>query len=170
MDFLSLFLCSILLHLKIRKWRIIISSLVGAFYAFLQMVVSIEGLATVFGSVAVALLMVMIAFSHKGTKQIMVVTAVYLFVSTALAGIMSLLYSVMNSALETFIKSYSYDKAYDTARLWIIISLTAIISVIFSKILVTKKDIKSAEISVTVKKQQYNLIGLSDSGNLLKAL
>ncbi len=168
MDFLSLFLCSIFLHLKVRKLRIILSSMLGALYALLQMVVTLNGASSIIVCTAVALMMVIIAFPYNNLKQTGIRLAIYLFVSTALGGIMSLVYTCMNKILSSYIENYSYEQAYDTARLWIIISLTAIISVVFSRIIVSKKEDKTAEISVEIGVKKYNILGLVDSGNLLK--
>jgi len=168
MDFLSLFLCSIFLHLKIRRLRMILSSLFGAFYALIQMLVDLNGALTVLCSFIVAIIMIVIAFSYNSVKRTAICAVVYFFVSSVLGGIMSLLYTALNSILSGFIKSYSYEQAYNVARLWIVVSLTAIISVVFSKILVSKKDVKNAELTVTIGTEKYELSGLLDSGNLLK--
>ena len=168
MDFLSLFLCSILLHLRIKRIRAVLSSLIGAAYAFFQMVISLGVISTILSGVAVAMIMILVAFSYQNLRRALSQVAVYLLVTALLGGVMSALYSLMNRALSSFIESYSYDKAYDTARLWIIISLTAVISVILSKILVSKKDVKSAEITVFIKERKFNLTALVDSGNMLR--
>lgn len=168
MDFLSLFLCSIFLHLRVRKPNIIVASFVGAFYSILQMLVNLNGILTVFFSAFFAVIMIIIAFPQKKLRQIVLQSAMYIFVSCVLGGVMSLLYSLMNSVLSSFISNYSYESAYEAGRLWIIISLTAIISVVFSRILTSKKEVKTAEIKVLIKETKYELTGLTDSGNLLK--
>lgn len=168
MDFLSLFLCSIFLHLKVRKLRIILSSALGALYALLQMIIVLNGASGIVVGIAVALMMIMIAFPYNSLKHTGVRLAVYLFVSSVLGGIMSLVYTCMNKILSSYIENYSYEQAYDTARLWIIISLTAIISVIFSRIITSKKEEVTAELTVKIGTKRYDLLGLVDSGNLLK--
>ena len=151
-----------------KKLRILFASFLGAVFAIIQIIFELNGLVTFFGGIAVAVLMVTIAFQNKGNKQTLMRVFVYLFVSFVLGGIMSLLYSLFNRILAGFIESYSYEAAYDTARLWIIISLTAIISVVLSRIIVSKKEIKITEVIVTVFTKKYILRGLTDSGNLLK--
>ena len=168
MDFLSLFLCSIFLHLKVRKLNIILSSVIGAFYAALQMIMKIDGVMLFVSSIAVAIVMVIVAFPQKIVTRIFLQTVVYLFVSCVLGGVMSMLYSLFNRLLASYIENYSYDSAYDTERIWIIISLTAIISVVFSKILTSKKEEKTAEIKVQISNEMFKLVGLTDTGNLLK--
>lgn len=168
MDFLSLFITSIFLHLKIKKLRIILAALLGAVYAFLQMVIDISGISLIALTIASAIIMVNIAFSEKKFKRIMLITFIYMFVSMLLGGIMSLLYSLMNNILAGFIEKYSYEGAYNSARIWIIISLTAIASVVFSKILTSKKEIKEVDVIIVIGKTKYELKGLCDSGNLLK--
>ena len=91
----------------------------------------------------------------------------YWGVSAGLGGLMSLLYSVLNSVLYDFLKNYPQSSAYNGARFFIIASITAIISMVFSRIFTSKKDIKSVEITIEYAKENYKIIALCDSGNIL---
>ena len=168
MDFLALFISSLLLHLKLLRLRIVVASLIGSVYALVQVLMEFDAISTAISSIFVAMIMIIVAFRFKGVGQMCLNCIVYLFVNTTLGGIMSLLYSQLNKILSGFIESYSYENTYSIARVFVVISLTAIAAIIFSKILCAKKDVSTVEIKLKIKDVSYTLTGLCDSGNLLK--
>lgn len=168
MDFLAIFLTSIFMHFKIHKLRIILSSLIGATYGVVQIFFNLNLFFTTVVCVGFAVIMILVAFPEIMPKKAGIAVAMYIFLSTALSGMMSLLYALFNKLLASFIANYSYEGAYSGARIFIIIGLTAIASIVFGRILTSKKEIKSAELFVEYKHQSFKMTGLCDSGNLLK--
>ena len=167
MDFLALFICSLLLHLKVNKLRILLSSLIGSIYGVVQVLLDLNLTATVLLSGAFAVIMISIAFSVGKISNICFYSIVFVFVNMMLGGIMSLLYSFMNRILGEIASSYTFEGNYSAARIFIIISLTTIAAIVFSRMLIRKKDIKTVEINLKINEENYMLTGLCDSGNLL---
>ena len=167
MDFLALFICSLLLHLKLSKLRIILSSIIGATYSLIQVLSGIDGFALIILSLIVGITMVLITFPTKKLGRLCFTCLVYLFVNTLLGGLMSLLYSFFNRILASFISNYSYESTYSSARIFIIISLTGVASIVFSKIIYSKKNLEIVEVTLKINESLYKLRGLCDSGNLL---
>jgi len=167
MDFLALFISSLLLHLRINKIRMVLSAALGALYGVVDVLLNKDTAATVFISIAVALIMVLIAFYFVSVRHLCFTTMIFIFVNAMLGGIMSLLYTFLNRVLGSIIKSYSFEGTYSFARIFIIIALTAISAMIFSRMLCSKKDVKTVEIGVKIFDDLYKLRGMCDSGNLL---
>jgi len=167
MDFLSLFICSLLTHSSFKRIRMIISSSIGGAYGVIGVIFENNILISFLCSLVIATIMVMVCFEVKKVKKIAVLTAILYFVSTMLGGIMSFLYSFMNKLLANYMRDNTYEKAYSSARICVIIGLTAIISIIFSRIITSKKDEKNVKITITIKDKEFTLMGFCDSGNLL---
>lgn len=167
MDFLSLFICSVIMHKKIYKGRILISSVIGGLYSIFDMLYPTRFVFKAIICVAISFLMCIITFKDKSVKGFIGFFVMYWGVSTGLGGVMSLLYSFMNKLLADFIADYSYEGAYNGARFLIIVSLTSIISMALSKMFTAKKSIKSIEVAITYENKCFKLNGLCDSGNTL---
>ena len=168
MDFLSLFICSLVTHRAYKKKRIIFASSLGAVYGVLQVIINLEFITGVVICILVAVLMINVTFKEKKVNNIIILTAIYFFVSTALGGIMSLIYTTMNGMLTLVISNYTYEGVYNGARLFVIIFLTLIVSLLFTKALNSKKDLKSVALTVKIMDKNYDLEGLCDTGNMLK--
>ena len=167
MDFVSLFICAMIQHKRIEKKRILLASVLGGAYGVIDIILETNAIIGALISVFVSLLMCLIAFYEKKLKRLILSYIMFWATSTALGGIMSLLYTFANKLLADIIASYSYQSAYNGARFFIIASISIIIGIIFSRIFTSKKDVKSTEIKITYQNKEYKLSALCDSGNLL---
>lgn len=167
MDFLALFICSIILHKRLNRKRMVIAALVGGVFGVLEVALPLNQILSVLLSVVIAFLMCLIAFFDKSAKRMLITNLMYWGVSAGLGGIMSLLYSVLNKLLAEVIANYSQATAYNGARFFIIAAITAIVSIIFSRIFTSKKNISSAEITIRLDKTDFKMEALCDSGNML---
>jgi hypothetical protein len=148
MDFFSLFLSSLILHRKISKKRIIIASLIGAIYGVFDVVLFYNTLLSVISCIIVSIVMCLIVFRLKNLKGFIIANIMYWGVSAGLGGLMSLIYSLLNKIFSEFLESTQKSEAYNGARFFVIASITAIISLIVSRIFTSKKDLKASEIKV----------------------
>lgn len=167
MDFLSLFFCSKIFHRKIQRGRMIVSSTLGAIYATFQVLLDISSVFSVFLLVLFAFLMVKVAFNEKSIKLICVQVIMFLFVSATLGGIMSIIYSFINKIIAKYVAEYSYDGTYSGARIFIVVGLTAIVTLIIFRIFNAKRETKTVNFEVELNGQKFSLSGMCDSGNLL---
>lgn len=167
MDFLSLFICSIILHKKAERKRIIIASLIGALYGVIDVIFSKSQLLSLIFCVLISAVMCLISFFEKSLKRLFITFLVYWGVSAALGGTMSLIYSILNRIFYDVIKNYSEVSIYNGARFFIIASITAIVSIVVSRIFTSKKDVKAVEIKIIYEGSEYKIQALCDSGNLL---
>ena len=167
MDFLALFISSMILHKKATKIRMIISSLLGATFGVIEVLSTLNWAWSLIFSLTVSILMCIIAYKEKYFKRLIFTLITFWIVSASLGGAMSFLYSVLNKVLSSVIKSFSPSISYNGARFFIIVSLTAIVGIVFSRIFSKKKDVKSTEITVLIDKIEYKIKALCDSGNML---
>ena len=79
---------------------------------------------------------------------------------------MSITYSLLNKLILSSFVEDTYA-SYSGARIFIIIGLTAVISLIFSRILTKNKNVEFVDLNIKIKNNDYSLRGLCDSGNLL---
>ena len=166
MDFLGLFVCSRVMRCKINRGRILISSFVGALYGVASMVFDIDFALNCMICVTVALIMIFISFRENRLLRLIVLTMMYLFVSATLGGLMSISYDLFNRVIAN-VSIENSQVTYNGARMFVIIGMTSVVSLIFSRILIRNKNVEYVELSVKTLKNNYTLKGLCDSGNLL---
>ena len=116
----------------------------------------------------VAILMVQIAFREKGIKNIASMSAIYIFISATLGGLMSVLYTLFNRVLAELISNYSYETTYASSRMIIIIGLTSLVAMVLVRVLKGKKEIRWVSAKVVLGSKVFVISCLCDSGNLLK--
>ncbi len=167
MDFLALFICSMIMHARTSKKRIIISSAIGGMFGLLDIILPINHILGVIISLLVGFIMCAIAYIEKNKKRLVVLYIMFWAVSAGLGGLMSLTYTLFNKLFSEIIVKYSPGNAYNSARFLIILSITAIVSIIFSRIFSSKKDVKSAEIEIKLDNNKFKIVALCDSGNML---
>ena len=167
MDFLSLFFCGKLLHKKLQKRRMVLSSLIGAFFATVLVLINSDSIMSIILSVFFAMLMIKVAFEEKKLKHTAVLAVMYLFVSATLGGTMSIVYAVLNSVMGKYIAENSYGINYDGARTFLILGVTAAIALALFKIFNSRKNVKSVRLKIILNGQEYLLSGMCDTGNLL---
>ena len=168
MDFLCLFLSGRILHCKIVKRRIVCSSLIGGAYGVMSVAFEMKTLVSFVISFSVAIIMCLVCYNYTKIKSLLTSVLIFMFISTSMGGIMSVLFSLFNSVLADIIKKVSYEWAYNGARSIIIIALTGIVALILTKTLSRRKDIKTVMLTVNLNNTSYRLSGLCDTGNLLK--
>ncbi len=167
MDFISLFLTSIVTHRKIHKVRILISACLGGIYGIFDVLVDISPVIQILISVVVSILICLICFKENKISSFLIMLAMFWGISALLGGFMSLLYSTFNKIFYKYISDYSYSEAYNGARFIIIASIAIIASLGFSKMLTRRSSMRVIEITVETEEEIYVLSGLVDSGNLL---
>lgn len=167
MDFISLFITSLVMHKKINKTKILISASIGGLYGVFNVLCSVHILVGVLLNIFVSFLMCFILFYEKSIRRFVAMYIIFWGVSATLAGFMSVLYSFMNKVLSEYILKYSYSKVYNGARFFLITSMSMLVVIIFSRIFSKEKSIKSITAIVKYHMKDYKITALCDSGNLL---
>lgn len=167
MDFLSLFLCSIILHKKTTKLRMLIASVIGATYGVLDVIFIKKQILSIIICILMSIIICIIAFFEKNIRRVLLTIFVYWGISATLGGLMSLLYSFLNRLFFEFLAEFPVKNAYNGARFFLIVSITAIVSIFFSRIFSKKGDIKATVVTIEYEGESYKITALCDSGNML---
>ncbi len=168
MDFLSLFICSMILKRKTSRVRIIVASLIGALYGVIDVIFGLNKVFSVILCVIFSFVMCLITFYGVNIKRLIVSSILLLGVGAMLGGTMSLIYSVFNKIFAGVISRVEPSEAYSGARFFLIASLTAIVSIIFARFFLKEKDKRSAILRVFYDLYDYKIEALVDSGNNLR--
>ena len=166
MDFLGQFICAKIMRYKASRTRLIISSLLGATYGVISVALKLNFFVSLTFCVLIALVMMFICFKVKNLMRLCTLTVMFIFISATLGGIMSVIYVFLNKVIALTPGNNSHV-TYSGARTFVIVGLTFIISLIFGRILIKKKEEEFVEVIVNIKNREYVLKGLCDSGNLL---
>lgn len=167
MDFLSLFICSMILKRKTSRVRIIIASLVGALYGVLDVVFGFDRAFSVILCIIFSFFMCLIAFWGVKLRGIFASCVLLLGVGATLGGFMSVLYSFLNKILSDAISRVEVRASYGGARFFVIASITAIASIIFAKTFLKQKSNQTSLIRVVFHEIEYKIEGIVDTGNKL---
>lgn len=168
MDFLSLFITSKLLNMKIIKHRIILSSIIGAIYALVMLLLELTPIVSFVVNLMCEIILVLVSFDTKKIKKIISLSLVNFVTSATLGGTMSILYSFMNKLMENIVLNETVKDSYFGIRMIIIVTLTLLTSIVFSRILNRSKQTKSEKIKIKLNQNIFEIEALCDSGNLLK--
>lgn len=167
MDFLSLFICSMILKRKTSRARIIIASLIGALYGVFDVAIGLNKIFSVPLCIVFSFVMCLIAFWGVRIKGIFASMALLLGVGASLGGIMSIIYSLLNRILSDVLSKIEPNTSYNGARFFLIASLTAIASIIFARIFLKEKSNKVAKLKIKFQGYDYEMEGIVDTGNKL---
>lgn len=168
MDFVSLFICGKILHKRIPRVRIIISSIIGGLYGVLSLIFSVNFVFEIIICIIISVIMCVMVFYERNIKSITISIIVFWLISSLLGGVMSIIYTIANKLLSEYINSYTYEVVYSGARFFVIASVTILITSFCCKILFNNKDKKTVTVIVVNKDREFKLNGLCDSGNLLR--
>lgn len=167
MDFISLFICAVVMKRKIYKRRMLAAAAIGGIYGVFEVLCTMRTLIAAIVAVLVSFIMCFIAYYEKSIKRFTLMYVMYWGVSATLGGVMSLFYNFLNKILAEQIKNYSFAKVYTGARFFIIAALTAIVSMLFGRFYSSKKDVKHSHLEIKMNGNIYELDALCDSGNML---
>jgi stage II sporulation protein GA (sporulation sigma-E factor processing peptidase) len=168
MDFISLFLTNLILRKKVYKARMLISSLLGALYGALELLISTDIITGLIYNIIISALMCLIAFKYDSLVRFLASLTLFWGASASLGGIISVLYNFINKIFYEFISEYSYNQVYSGVRFFIVASLSILCALIINKLILKKREYMEVKIEIKYKDNKFNLIGLCDTGNLLK--
>jgi stage II sporulation protein GA (sporulation sigma-E factor processing peptidase) len=168
MDFISLYITSLILKKRLYKTRILISSLIGGLYGALELLISTNAVIGLIINISISAIMCIIAFKYEKFIRFLASLVLFWGASASLGGIMSLLYNFINKMFYEFISEYSYNEVYSGVRFFIVASLSILCALVFNKIYLSKKEIKEVTIEIEHNKEKFSFLGICDSGNLLK--
>ena len=169
MDAMIIYATAIVLKVKIRHLRIIISSLIGAIYSVLSYISDLEIYNNLFLKIFLSIVMVYIAFSPQNIKTLMKQILIFYLTSFLFGGVAFALIYVIKPQ-EILMKNGLFLGMYPLKTVFLgAIVATAILITAFKvvKSNITKKDMM-CNISIELNNKTVNIKTMIDTGNMLK--
>ena len=169
MDAIIIYATAIVLKVKIRHLRIIISSLIGAIYSVLSYISDLEIYNNLFLKIFLSIVMVYIAFSPQNIKSLMKQILIFYLTSFLFGGVaFALIYVIKPQEIlmkdGLFLGMYPLKTVFLGAIIATVILITAF-KVVKSNI--TKKDMM-CNVSIELNNKTVNIKTMIDTGNMLK--
>lgn len=169
MNYIILFGTGYIIKLKIKHWRILVSSLIGAVYAILAYMGIFPLYANIVVKIILSICMVYIAFNPKNIKAIIKELALFYLVSFALGGCaFALLYIVRPQ--DIFMKDGVYIGTYPIKIALLGGIVGFIITYVAFKVVKTRmnKNELIYEIVLKINEKELTTKVMLDTGNMLK--
>ena len=168
MDFLSLYISGKILHLDMKKRRLLLSSAVGGVYGVASLFIQGALPSAVF-NIAVYLLMCFTAYKNIVLSQYIKLCLLFYSVSLLMGGAVTASYSFIDSIMGNMWIGGTVTQAkkipfYVFATVVILCAVTAYIT---GRIFAKSADIKDAYLTVVFEEKTVDMHVLIDSGNLL---
>ena len=169
MDAIIIYATAIVLKVKIRHLRIIISSLIGAIYSVLSYISDLEIYNNLFLKIFLSIVMVYIAFSPQNIKTLMKQILIFYLTSFLFGGVAFALIYVIKPQ-EILMKNGLFLGMYPLKTVFLgAIVATAILITAFKvvKSNITKKDMM-CNVSIELNNKTVNIKTMIDTVNMLK--
>lgn len=168
MDYLCLYVCARILHRKIRLWRLISASVLGGIYSVLSLFFLTSPVLALIIDVAVCFLMCLIAYYEKarGFPSLLLSTFLFVGVSMMTGGCMTAIFNLLNK-LDLPLGSLSGD-GISTYLFAFLALIAGIISLKGGQAISRRSSVKECKLYMRFCDTDFELLGLSDSGNLVR--
>lgn len=174
MDYLALYITGKILHRRMTLARTLIASAAGGIYGVAAVAFGIAGASQIISGIIISALMCAISFPIKKYIDEIKIYAVFWCISAVLGGIMTAIYSFLNSNIGdiTSVSEGSITKTNDKIGFGRLVGLAVIAGIIVISLikLFTASPAasgKSVSLTILLNKKSVNFEALADSGNLL---
>ncbi len=168
MDYLCLYICSKILHRKMRLWRIVVAAAIGGGYSIISLFLPISSAAELFLDCAVCVLMCAIVYSERGRGMgsFALSSFLYIGISMMTGGCMTAIFNLLNK-LDLPLDSVEADGI--STYLFAALALAAgIISLGSGKVISRRAGVKECTLHIGFCGKQFEFHGICDSGNLVR--
>lgn len=168
MDYLCLYVCAKILHRKISLWRLVSASAIGGIYSVLSLFLYTSPILSLAVDVAICFLICFVAYFERarGLPSLMLATFLFIGVSMMTGGCMTAIFNLLNK-LDLPLASMKNDGP--STYLFAVLALVAgIISLKSGQAVSRHSSIKECKIHLRFCDCDFELLGLSDSGNLVR--
>ena len=168
MDLLCLWITAQLMHRRPARWRVLLAAALGGVYAVLSLLFALSGLGGFLADALVGAAITLLSFKDRRTtlSRVAVCIPIFLFVSMAVGGIMTALYSLLNRL------NLPFDAlSGDSLSVWSFALLSAVAglaTVRGGRLMGFSKKTQSVTVNAVLFGKPVTLRALVDSGNLLR--
>lgn len=168
MDYLCLYVCARILHRKIRLWRLIAASAIGGVYSVLSLFFYLTPMLALALDVAICFLICFAAYFERarGLPSLLLATFLFIGVSMMTGGCMTAIFNLLNK-LDLPLGSLSGD-GISTYLFAFLAFVAGIISLKSGQAVSRHSSVKECKLFLRFCDADFELLGLSDSGNLVR--
>lgn len=169
MNYIILYASSIILKKKIKKYKLIIGSLIGAIYSINAYIITIPIYSSLIIKIILSVIIVYVSFNSQNIKQLGKDMLIFYLISFAFGGVAFALIYILKPQ-DILMKNGLFLGTYALKTVFLGAIIAFLIVIAWSKILknkMTKKDM-ICDIVVNLNNHKIETKAMIDSGNLLK--
>lgn len=169
MNFIILYATATILKIKVKIFRLFISSLLGAIYVILEYISSIKLYTSLILKIFLGIIIISIAFYPKTIKTLFKDLLIFYLVSFTFGGVATYLIYVLRPQ-DIVIKNGYYSGTYILKIIFIAAIVGTMILMIAFKVVknkMTNKDIK-CKVKIRFGQKETEISAIVDTGNMLK--
>lgn len=164
-DFMALYLTGRALRRPLRRWRLILTSVLLSLYALWALLLCSTYLLLILTAVASGVVGCVFALKCEKVREGLITCFVFLGISSALGGILLLLYRVMATL---FTGVSMRDNGMKVLVFTLLTAVSGILIALGNHFLTDVRGTKAAEVTVTIAGRHGTFHLLVDSGNLVR--
>ena len=168
MDYLCLYICTKILHRKIKTLKIIIAATLGGIYSSISLFLPLNNLIALIADIAVCFAMCAVCFCEKKRPLYSTIPCAFLYVGISMmtGGCMTAIYNLLNRfPLPTDEIESDNLSAYLFAA---VAAIAGFISLRHSSFLSRRSTVSECKIEIVMGEKSVTLFAIADSGNLVK--
>ena len=168
MDYLCLYITARVLHRKMTLWRILSASALGGIYSVLSLFIGLPIKAELLIDCLICALICFISFYSRTSSlgSHFVTIFLYIGISMMTGGCMTAIFNLLNK-LDLPLDSVGED-GISTYLFAILAAVAGLISLKSGQIISKKGSVRECKLYVTLFGNEFEFLGFSDSGNLVR--
>ena len=168
MDYLCLYICSKVLHRKIVLKRMLVASALGGLYSAVSLFFSLSPWLELLIDCVVCFVMCIIVYADKnrGAGSLFLSSFLFIGISMMTGGCMTAIFNLLNKP-DLPLDSVEAD-SISTYLFAILAVISGIISLRSGELISRRASLKECRISVIFCGKNFDFLGFSDSGNLVR--
>ncbi len=168
MDYLCIYICSKVLHRKMKLSGMVIASAIGGIYSVLSLFLPFSNWYALAIDVAVCLIMCAVVYSEKGRGIGSFFLSSFLFIGISMmtGGCMTAIFNLLNK-LDLPLDQIEAD-GISTYMFAILAIIAGIISLKSGEFISRRSSVMECKLTITFCKKKFEFFGFSDSGNLVR--
>ena len=169
MNYIILYATGIVTKVKMKKTRVLISSLIGAIFVAIQYVTNLKIYSNIIVKIILSILMIFIAFNPQKIKQLGKQLILFYLTTFTFGGVATYLIYVIKPQ-DILMKNGLFLGTYPLKTVFISAIIAAIILIMGFKIVktkISKKDIY-CKVKIILNNKEVETMAMVDTGNMLK--
>ena len=168
MDYLCLYILARVLHKKMILWRLIAASALGGIYSVLSLLLNLSPVSELFIDCLVCAMMCTISFFTRASRLGSHLVTIFLYVGISMmtGGCMTAIFNLLNK-LDLPLDTIGED-GISTYLFALLAAIGGIISLKSGQIISKKGTVRECRLTVSVFGREFEFLGFSDSGNLVR--